>query len=118
MKLPNPIRSLAPPTSPSSPSSVREGRQGLGAVVPLVCLRVVHLHRVEELIAVEAAHSVDGLAQHGHACIAARRCHATQHPPLIASGVVHLHTAERVGAIETADNKQLAWTESEKLVST
>lgn len=61
----------APPTSLSSPSSVREGRQGLGAVVPLVRLGVVHLHRVEELVAVEATHGVDGFAQHGQTGIAA-----------------------------------------------
>lgn len=100
-----------PSSSLSSPSLVREGRRGLGAVVPLVCLEVVHLHRVEELVSIEAAHSVDGFSQHGHARIAAGRCHATQHPPLIAGGVVHLHTAKRVGAIEAANNKQFAWTE-------
>lgn len=110
--------SPTPPSSLSSPSSVREGRRGLGAVVPFVSLRVVHLHRVEELIAVKATHSIDGFAQHGHTCIAARRCHATQHPPLIACRVIHLHTAERVGTIETAHDKQFAWMECNTLVST
>lgn len=115
---PQPLPSLLLlPTSLSSPSSVREGSQGLGAVVPLVRLGVVHLHRVEELVSVEAAHSVDGLTQHGHARIAARRCHATQHPPLIAGGIVHLHTAERMGAIEAANNKQFSWTERDISIS-
>ena len=101
VKLPNP---------PGSHPSVREGRRGLGAVVPLVCLRVVHLHCVEELVAIESTHGVDGFTQHGNTRVAAGRCHAAQHPPLIAHGVVHLHTAERVGAIETANDKQFAWT--------
>lgn len=112
MKLPNPSQLPVPP------SSVREGRQGLGAVVPFVGLGAVHLHRVEELVAVKAAHGVDGFAQHGHTCIAARRRHATQHPPLIAGRVIHLHTAERVGTVEAAHDKQFAWTECDALVST
>lgn len=99
--------------SNSSPSSVREGRQGLGTVVPLVRLGIVHLHLVQELVSVKAAHSVDGVAQHGHTSIAAWRCHATQHPPLITGRVVHLHTAKCMGAIEAANNKQFACTQRE-----
>lgn len=77
----------------------------MGAVVPLVRLRVVHLHRVEELVAIEATHGIDVVAQHGHASVAARRRHATQHPPLVAGRVIHLHAAKGVGAVETADNE-------------
>lgn len=98
-----------PPASSSPPSSVKEGGRGLGAVVPLVHLGIVHLDRVEELVSVEAAHSVEDVAQHGHSCVAARGRHATQHPPLVAGGVVHLHAAERMGAVESADNEQFSW---------
>lgn len=113
---PPPVPPAVLPLSP--PSSVREGRQGLGAVVPFVCLGVVHLQRVEELVSVEAAHGVDGVAQHGHTCVAAWRCHAAQHPPLIAGGVVYLHTAERVGAVEAANDKQFACTERKTSATT
>lgn len=98
---------------PGLPSSVREGRRGFGAVVPLVHLGVVYLHRVKELVSVEAAHGVDCVAQHGHARIAARRCHTAQHLPIVAGGVVHLHAAKSVGAVEAADNKQFAYREPE-----
>lgn len=100
---------------PAPPPSIRGRRRGVGAVVPLVRRRVVHLHRVEELVAVEAAHGVDGFAEYGQACIAAGRRHAAQHLPFVAGGVVHFHAAEGVGAIETADNKQFAWTEGDRL---
>lgn len=96
---------------PAPPPSIRGRGRGVGAVVPLVRRRVVHLHRVEELVAVEAAHGVDGLAQYGQARVAAGRRHAAQHLPLVAGGVVHFHAAEGVGAVETAHNKQFAWTE-------
>lgn len=93
--------------------SIGGRRWGVGTVVPLVRRRVVHLHRVEEFVAIEAAHSVDCFAEHGQACVAARRRHAAQHPPFVAGGVVHFHAAEGVGAIETANNKQFAWTETQ-----
>lgn len=114
---PQPLSSFPPSSSSSSslspPSSVREGRQGLGTVVPLIRLWVVHLQCVEELVSVEAAHGVDGVAQHGHPSVAAGRCHATQHPPLIAGGVVHLHAAQRVRAVKATNNKEFAWTKRE-----
>lgn len=103
-----------PPPQPRHPLSLIGGRRrGVGAVVPLVRRRVVHLHRVEEFVAIEATHSVDGFPEHGQACVAARRLHAAQHLPFVAGGVVHFHAAEGVGAIETADNKQFAWTETQ-----
>lgn len=101
------------PPAPSSPSSIRGRRRGVGTVVPLVRRRVVHLHRVEELVAVEAAHGVDGFAEYSQARVAARRGHAAQHLPLIAGGVVHFHAAEGVGAIEAAADKQFAWAEGQ-----
>lgn len=99
------------------PSSIRGRGRGVGAVVPLVRRRVVHLHRVEELVAVEAPHGVDGLAQYGQAGVAAGRRHAAQHLPFVAGGVVHFHAAEGVGAVETAHDKQLAWTGGRRLRS-
>lgn len=101
------------PPPPSSHPSGREGRQGLGAVTPLVRLGVVHFHRVEKFVPVEAAHSADDVAKHHYTGVATRRRHATQHLPLVAGRIVHLHTTQRVGAVEAANDKQLAWRKRE-----
>lgn len=95
--------------------SLGGGCGGLGAVVPLVGVRVVHFHGVEEVVSIESAHSVDGLAQHGRPRVAAWGSHAAQHLPLIAGWVVHLHTAECMRAVKAANDKQFAWRKWEPL---
>lgn len=75
---------------------------------PLIGLHVENLHRVEDLLAVEAADDVDLVVQGGRARVGALPVHGRYHLPLIPLRFISLAGAHPRATVVSAESINLA----------